>query len=102
MDTVTAAAAKNMRNDINIEGTIKSKGEPRTVNTKRGTTIDVCDTYLVDSEGGEIKLTLWGDDIARVKENDTVKITNAYTSTFKGEVALSLGKVGKIEVESSQ
>ena len=98
MSTVTAEQAKNMRSGINIEGTIKNKGEPRTVNMRNGGTIDVCDAYLVDSQGGEIKLTLWGDDIAKVNNGDKVVITNGYTNTFKGEVALSRGKFGEMKV----
>lgn len=98
MSTVTAEQAKNMRSGINIEGTVERKGEPRTVNMKSGGTIDVCDAYLVDSQGGEIKLTLWGEDIAKVNNGDRVKITNGYTNSFKGEVALTKGKFGQMEV----
>jgi len=95
----TAEQAKNMRSDINIEGTVERKGEPRTVNKKDGGTIDVCDAYLVD-ESGEIKLTLWGDDIPKVQDGSKVKITNGYTNTFKGEVSLTKGKYGTLEVLS--
>ena len=91
--------AKNMRSGVNIEGTISKKGETRTVNKKAGGTIDVCDAFLTD-DAGEIKLTLWGEDIAMVKEGDKVKITNGYTNSFKGEVALTKGKFGQMEVIS--
>ena len=47
----TTEEAKNMRNGINIEGTVERKGETRTVNKKAGGTIDVCDAYLVDDVG---------------------------------------------------
>ena len=67
---------------------------------KAGGTIDVCDAYLVDDQGGEIKLTLWGDDIPKVKDGDRVKITNGYTNSFKGEVSLTKGKFGQMEVVS--
>ena len=99
MVTVTTEQARNMRNGIDIEGTIERKGEPRTVNTKAGGTIDVCDAYLVD-ENGEIKLTLWGDDIAKISNGSKLKITNGYTNTFKGEVSLTKGKYGQLEVIS--
>jgi replication factor A1 len=99
MVTATAEQAKNMRNGIDIEGTIERKGEPRTVNKKSGGTIDVCDAYLVD-ESGEIKLTLWGDDIAKISNGSQVKITNGYTNTFKGEVSLTKGKYGQLEIIS--
>jgi len=96
--SVTAEQAKNMRSGVNIEGTLERKGEIRTVNMKRGGTIDVCDAYLIDAEGGEIKLTLWGDDIPTFNDGNKVKITNGYTNTFKGEVSLTKGKFGKMEV----
>jgi len=99
MVTVTTEQAKNMRNGIDIEGTIERKGETRTVNKKSGGTIDVCDAYLVD-ESGEIKLTLWGDDIPKINNGSQVKITNGYTNTFKGEVSLTKGKYGQLEVVS--
>ena len=95
----TTEEAKNMRNGINIEGTVERKGETRTVNKKVGGTIDVCDAYLVD-DVGEIKLTLWGDDIPKISDGSKVKITNGYTNTFKGEVSLTKGKYGQLEVLS--
>jgi replication factor A1 len=54
---------------------------------------------LVD-ESGEIKLTLWGDDIPKINNGSQVKITNGYTNTFKGEVSLTKGKYGQMEVVS--
>ena len=93
----TCAEAKNMRNGINIQAKLKSKGEPRTVNTKFGET-QVCDCLLED-DSGEIKLTLWGDDIQKVNEGNTLSITDGYTNTFKDEVAINISrKNGKLEV----
>ena len=99
MVNVTTEQAKNMRNGIDLEGTVERKGETRTVNKKAGGTIDVCDAYLVD-ESGEIKLTLWGDDIPKISDGSKVKITNGYTNTFKGEVSLTKGKYDNLEVLS--
>ena len=97
---VTAEQAKNMRGGINIEGTVERKGETRTVNMKAGGTIQVCDAFLVDETGGEIKLTLWGDEVSQVKDGAKVKIENGYTTQFKGEVSLTKGKYGKLEIIS--
>ena len=93
---VTCADAKNMRNGINIQAKLKSKGEPRTVNTKYGET-QVCDAFLED-DTGEIKLTLWGDDIQKVNVGDTISITDGYTNTFKGEVAINKSRNGKMDI----
>ncbi len=94
---VTAEEAKKMRSGVNIEGKIQRKGETRTVNKKAGGTVDVCDAYLVDDAGGEIKLTLWAEDIQAVNEGDRIKITDGYTNEFRGEVSLTKGKFGKME-----
>ncbi len=99
MANVTTDQAKNMRNGIDLEGTVERKGESRTVTKKAGGEIDVCDAYLVD-DAGEIKLTLWGDDIPKISDGSKVKITNGYTNTFKGEVSLTKGKYGQLEVLS--
>lgn len=99
MANVTTEQAKNMRDKIDLEGTVERKGETRTVTKKAGGEIDVCDAYLVD-DAGEIKLTLWGDDIPKVSDGSKVKITNGYTNTFKGEVSLTKGKYGELAVIS--
>lgn len=87
-----------MRNKIDIEGTIERIEEPRTVNLKAGGTTEVCNAYLVD-EAGEIKVTLWGEDITKVKNGSKVAFKNGYTNTFKGEVSLAKGKFGELIVK---
>ena len=53
-------------------------------------------------ETGRIKLTLWGADIGKVKNGDTVSVQGAYTTTFKNEVQLNVPKKnGKLEVVSN-
>jgi replication factor A1 len=91
---VTTAQALQMRSGVNIVATVASKGDPRAVNLKAGGTTNVCDCILKD-DFGEIKFTLWGDDIATVNVNDKLEITNGFTNEFKGEVGLGTGKFGK-------
>ena len=91
---------KKQRSDISGEVKIEEKGEARTVTTKYGET-QVCDSYLVD-ETGRIKLTLWGEDVGKVKNGDTVSVQGAYTTTFRNEVQLNVPKKnGKLEVVSN-
>ncbi|MBI5147249.1 MAG: DNA-binding protein [Thaumarchaeota archaeon] len=87
-----------MRNKIDIEGTVERMESPRTVNLKMGGTTDVCNAFLVD-EAGEIKLTLWGDEITKVKNGSKILIKNGYTNTFKNEVSLGKGKYGELIVK---
>jgi replication factor A1 len=96
-ESVPISEVQNLRSGINTKGVLKSKGEVRTVNMKRGGTIDVCDGVLSD-DSGEIKFTLWGDDIAKVNEGDTLVIKNGYTNSFKGEVSLGKGKFGEMTI----
>lgn len=92
--------AKKMRSGINARASVKSKGDTRTVNLRAGGTVDVCDAIIADGDGedNEMKLTLWGDDIKAVNVGDTVVITNGYTNEFRGEVSLTKGRYGQMEV----
>ena len=86
-----------MRNGINLEGEVVRKGE-NAQSKKTGGTIDVCDAYLKDSANEEIKITLWAEDIEKISQGAKIKITNGYTSSFKGEISIGKGKFGEIQV----
>lgn len=96
---VDTSQAKQMRSKINIEGTIRSKEEVRTINKKDGGTIAVCDALLADNSGN-IKVTFWGEECDKVNDGTKIRITNGYTNSFKGEVALTKGKFGRMEILS--
>jgi len=55
-------------------------------------------TAIAKDETGDIKLTLWNDDIERVKAGDKIKLTNGYVSEWQGEPQLTTGKFGKLEI----
>ena len=55
-------------------------------------------TAVAKDDTGDIKLTLWNEDIDRIKPGDKVHITNGYVSEWQGEPQLTTGKFGKIEV----
>ena len=84
---------------VDVAGTIKELGEVRTFD-KYGRTLKVANAVLTD-ESGEVKLTLWNDDIEKVKQGDSIKITNGYVNEFQGEKQLTTGKFGKLEVNPS-
>ena len=81
---------------VEVEATVKSIEEPRTFN-KFGREVKVTNA-LIEDDSGEIKLTLWNQDIDKVKEGSKVKITNGYVNEFQGEKQLTAGKFGKIEI----
>ncbi|MBI5392044.1 hypothetical protein HZB00_03520 [Candidatus Woesearchaeota archaeon] len=81
---------------VELTATVAEKGEPRTVNSANFSG-SVANAKLQD-ETGTIKFSLWNDQIAQVNVGDTVKISNGYVSEYQGEMQLSTGKFGKLEV----
>jgi replication factor A1 len=82
--------------EVNVKANIDSISEPRTVNLRQGGTAQVADAMISD-ETGNIKLSLWDDQIRIVKEGDMISIENGYTQTFRGENSLSIGRYGKLK-----
>ncbi|MEA3515261.1 MAG: hypothetical protein U9R34_07305 [Nanoarchaeota archaeon] len=75
---------------------IVEKSEPREFE-KFGNTGRVCNCKGKD-ETGTITMTLWNDDIDKVTVGNKVHITNGWVSEWQGELQLSTGKFGKLEV----
>ena len=97
-DFITTIEAAKMRSGINVAGEVTKVSDTRTVNLRNGGTLNVADATLTD-EVGEIGLTLWGDDIALCPVGTKVAITNGFSNEFKGQVAITKGKFGTLEVE---
>ena len=87
---------KPRQNNVDIEGEVKSIEEPKEFQ-KFGRVGRVSNAILAD-DSGEIKLTLWNDDIDKVKVGSKVKITNGYINEFQGEKQLTSGRFGKLEI----
>jgi len=58
-------------------------------------------TAIAKDETGDVKLTLWNDDIEKVKAGDKVHLTNGYVNEWQGELQLTTGKFGTMEVLGS-
>ena len=82
---------------VDAEGEIVEMSEPRSVNLRTGGEARVADVQLKD-DSGQIKLSLWDDQIDMVKQGSKVRVTNGYTNSFRGELRLNVGKYGKLEV----
>lgn len=82
--------------NLDLVLTITEKGEVRTFEkfSKQGR---VC-TAKAEDETGEIKLTLWNEDIEKVNPGDKIHLKNGWCSEYQGEKQLSTGKFGEIEV----
>ena len=83
---------------VNVTAKVVSKSEIREIPLGRdGSAHKVCDA-LVGDETGSVYLTLWDDNIEKVKENDTLRLENGYVTLFKGNMRLNIGKYGKLEM----
>ena len=84
--------------EITLE--ITEKGEAKEF-TKFGSTGRVCNAKAKDSTG-EIAVTLWNEQVDQVNVGDMIKITNGYVSEYQGEMQLSTGKFGQLEVVGNE
>jgi replication factor A1 len=75
---------------------IVDKQPPRDV---RGGTLKVCNCVGED-DTGKINITLWNDDVDKVEEGSTIKITNGWAQFYNEEIQVSAGKMGQLEVIS--
>ncbi len=82
---------------VNITAKVVEKEAPREVNTRDGRRTKVANAVLED-ESGTIALTLWGDEIDKVNQDDMVKIENGFVKEWNGSLQLSVGKFGKMQV----
>ena len=87
---------KAREGNVDVVVEVVSKEEPREFE-KFGKTGKVCNAVIKD-ESGETKLTLWNDDIDKVNIGDKLHITNGYVNEWQGDLQLTTGKFGKLEV----
>jgi len=83
---------------VNVIAKVVSKSEVRSIAAGRdGAPHRVCDA-LVGDETGCVYLTLWDDNIEKVKEGDTINVKNGYVNLFRGNMRLNVGRYGTLEV----
>ena len=83
--------------NVEIVGEVTEKSEIREFN-KFGKSGRVCNAKLKDASG-EIKISLWNEQIEQVNVGNMVRITNGYVNEWQGELQLTTGKFGKLEIE---
>jgi len=82
--------------NVTIVAEVTEKGEAREFQ-KFGKTGRVANAVVKD-ETGTVKLTLWNDDIEKVKIGDRIELTNGYVSEWQGEIQVTTGKFGALRV----
>jgi replication factor A1 len=83
---------------VNVLAKIVSKSEVRNITAGRDGEAHKVSDALVGDETGCIYLTLWDDNIEKVKEGDTVNVKNGYINLFRGNMRLNVGRYGTLEV----
>lgn len=86
--------------NVDIEGEVIELSDVREFN-KYGRQGKVANALIKDGTG-KVKLSLWNEQIENVRPGDTVKIQNGYVSEFQGELQLTTGKFGTLEVTSGE
>ena len=86
--------AKKAVDSIEVE--VVEVDEPRTWSNARGS--GRVTSATVKDETGEVKLTLWNDDVDKVKKGDKILIENGWVSEFQGDKQLSSGRFGKLTI----
>src|SRR5688572_5163029 len=81
-----------------IELTVREKGTARDFSSRTGSTGKVCDAKAVDQDGTEVSVSLWNDEIDRVQVNPRTRITNGWAREWRGNLQVSAGRFGKLEV----
>lgn len=79
---------------LNVE--VVSVEEPREFTNFRGSG-RVANAVIKD-ETGEVKLTLWNEQIDNVQEGQKISIENGWVKEYREELQVSTGKFGKLNV----
>lgn len=87
---------KRGMSNIILKAKVIDISETREVMTRFGRR-SVADATLED-ETGQISLSLWQDQIERVSVGNTLQVSGAFVTEFRGKLQLSIPKSGKIEV----
>jgi replication factor A1 len=83
---------------VDVEAQVVEISEPREVRSRyTGETYRVAEATISD-DSGTIKLVLWNEQIGQVNVNNTVRIENGYTKSFRGEIQLNVGRYGKLTI----
>lgn len=81
-----------------IDLKVLEKGAVREFTSRSGSAGKVCDAKAVDDDGDDIGVSLWNEEIERVRPNDRIRITNGWVREWRGNMQVSAGRYGKLEV----
>ena len=96
MPEVKIKEIKKDMSSISLTAKVISIGEERLVQTKYGEA-RVADA-IVEDDTGRITLTLWREQIDKVKEGNIIRIENGFVREFRGKLSINVAKNGRITV----
>jgi len=82
---------------VNLKAKVVGKSMPRYVFSRYGDALTVSTATISDGTGS-IRMSLWNAEIDRVSIGDTVQIDNGRVRTYRGELQVSLGRKGRLQV----
>jgi len=86
---------------VNLTAKIVEKSITRRVFSRFGDPLDVS-TATISDNTGSIKLPLWNAQIDMISVGDIVQIENGRVKPFRGELQVSVGRTGRLQVVESQ
>ncbi|MEZ0290243.1 MAG: OB-fold nucleic acid binding domain-containing protein [Sulfolobales archaeon] len=99
--TLKISELRENMNNVSVIARVISTTKPRVIQTKKGAR--TISEAIIGDETGRVKLTLWGPRAGSVKEEDVIKIDNAWTTSYRGEVQLNAGSrsvINVVEIEN--
>lgn len=79
-----------------LEVEIVDMDEPKEFTTYRG--VGRLLNIKAKDGSGEVKITLWNDQIGKVKKGDKIRIENGWVKQYRGELQVSTGKFGRVVI----
>ncbi|MFH0861189.1 MAG: OB-fold nucleic acid binding domain-containing protein [Candidatus Altiarchaeota archaeon] len=79
-----------------LEVEVVSVEEPREFTNFRGS--GRVANAMIKDDTGQVKLTLWNDQVDAVSVGQKLSIENGWVKEYRGELQVSTGKFGKLNV----
>jgi len=86
---------------VNLKAKVIGKSIPKYVFSRFGDALTLSTATISDGTGS-MRMSLWNTEIDRVSIGDTVQINNGRVRTFRGELQVSLGRKGRLQVVENQ
>lgn len=91
----------NFRN-VSVIVKVVNIGSPRVILSRRDRREHMVADAFVGDETGSVLMTLWEDQIRRLKVGDVLEVRNGYTTLYNGSLRLNIGRDGTIEKVEKQ